>query len=44
MGTSDKPTGLWFEELATPYYAFLDTRVSVWTCPEKVESECFFRL
>lgn len=29
MGASDKPTGLWFEELATPYYAFLDTGVSV---------------
>lgn len=29
MGVSDKPTGLWFEELATPYYAFLDTGASV---------------
>jgi putative intracellular protease/amidase len=24
MGTSDKPTGLWLEELTTPYYAFVD--------------------
>ncbi|EQB14992.1 hypothetical protein [Sphingobium lactosutens] len=29
MGVSDKPTGLWFEELATPYYAFLDNGASV---------------
>ncbi|MCM2505508.1 type 1 glutamine amidotransferase domain-containing protein [Aureimonas altamirensis] len=29
MGVSDKPTGLWFEELATPYYAFIDTGASV---------------
>lgn len=24
MGTSDEPTGLWLEELTTPYYAFID--------------------
>ncbi len=29
MGVGDKPTGLWFEELATPYYAFLDTGAAV---------------
>lgn len=29
MGVSGKPTGLWFEELATPYYAFRDTGASV---------------
>lgn len=29
MGVSDKPTGLWFEELATPYYAFVDTGAAV---------------
>ncbi|MFT3972202.1 MAG: type 1 glutamine amidotransferase domain-containing protein [Amaricoccus sp.] len=29
MGVTDKPTGLWFEELATPYYTFLDSGASV---------------
>lgn len=29
MGEVDKPTGLWFEELATPYYAFVDAGASV---------------
>lgn len=29
MGETDKPTGLWFEELATPYYAFVDANASV---------------
>jgi len=29
MGDSDKPTGVWFEELATPYYAFVDAGASV---------------
>lgn len=29
MGEPDKPTGLWFEELATPYYAFVDAGASV---------------
>lgn len=29
MGDTGKPTGLWFEELATPYYAFLDADASV---------------
>lgn len=29
MGETDKPTGLWFEELATPYYAFVDAGASV---------------
>lgn len=29
MGEPDKPTGLWFEELATPYYAFVDASASV---------------
>lgn len=29
MGVSEKPTGLWFEELATPYYAFLNAGASV---------------
>jgi putative intracellular protease/amidase len=29
MGETNKSTGLWFEELATPYYAFLDADASV---------------
>jgi putative intracellular protease/amidase len=29
MGDSDKATGLWFEELATPYFTFIDARASV---------------
>jgi putative intracellular protease/amidase len=29
MGTSGEPTGLWFEELATPYYAFTDAGADV---------------
>jgi putative intracellular protease/amidase len=29
MGQGGKPTGLWFEELATPYYAFIDAGASV---------------
>jgi len=29
MGETNKSTGLWFEELATPYYAFLDAGASV---------------
>lgn len=29
MGDSDKATGLWFEELATPYFAFIDAGASV---------------
>ena len=29
MGDGGKPTGLWFEELATPYYAFIDAGASV---------------
>jgi putative intracellular protease/amidase len=29
MGDTGKPTGMWFEELATPYYAFLDAGVDV---------------
>lgn len=29
MGDSDNPTGLWFEELATPYYALLDSGAAV---------------
>lgn len=29
MGVADKPTGVWFEELATPYYAFVDAGASV---------------
>ena len=24
LGETGKPTGVWYEELATPYYAFLD--------------------
>ncbi|WP_435656688.1 type 1 glutamine amidotransferase domain-containing protein [Brucella pituitosa] len=29
MGETDNSTGLWFEELATPYYAFVDAGASV---------------
>lgn len=29
MGDAAKPTGVWFEELATPYYAFIDAGASV---------------
>jgi len=29
MGTQGKPTGLWLEELTTPYYAFLDAGAEV---------------
>lgn len=29
MGHGGKPTGLWFEELATPYYTFVDAGASV---------------
>lgn len=29
MGDTPEPTGLWFEELATPYYAFVDADASV---------------
>lgn len=29
MGENGKPTGFWFEELATPYYAFIDAGASV---------------
>lgn len=29
MGESGEPTGLWFEELATPYYVFIDSGASV---------------
>lgn len=29
MGEANKSTGLWFEELATPYYAFVDAGASV---------------
>ena len=29
MTDSDKPTGLWLEELTTPYYAFLDAGAEV---------------
>ncbi|MBT2134518.1 type 1 glutamine amidotransferase domain-containing protein [Croceibacterium sp. LX-88] len=29
MGDSDNATGLWFEELATPYFAFIDAGASV---------------
>jgi putative intracellular protease/amidase len=29
MGETGEPTGLWFEELATPYYAFIDAGASV---------------
>lgn len=29
MGTSGAPTGVWFEEMSTPYYAFVDAGVEV---------------
>lgn len=29
MGDSDRPTGVWFEELSTPYYHFLDAGFGV---------------
>lgn len=29
MGTAPEPTGLWLEELAAPYYAFVDARCDV---------------
>lgn len=29
MGDTGKPTGVWFEELATPYYAFIDAGAQV---------------
>lgn len=29
MGVGGNPTGVWFEELATPYYAFVDAGVEV---------------
>lgn len=29
MGDTPEPTGLWFEELATPYYAFVEAGASV---------------
>lgn len=29
MGDTGKPTGLWFEELATPYWAFIDAGAEV---------------
>lgn len=29
MGDSGQPTGVWFEELSTPYYAFVDAGVQV---------------
>lgn len=29
MGAGGEPTGLWFEELATPYYAFIDAGAAV---------------
>lgn len=29
MGDTGKPTGVWFEELATPYYAFVDAGAQV---------------
>lgn len=29
MGASDQPTGLWLEELSTPYYAFIDAGAAV---------------
>ncbi|MEG6508116.1 type 1 glutamine amidotransferase domain-containing protein [Methyloligella sp. 2.7D] len=29
MGAGGEPTGLWFEELATPYYAFVDAGADV---------------
>ena len=29
MGEGGEPTGVWFEELATPYYAFRDAGAEV---------------
>src|SRR5579862_3477575 len=29
LGSTGEPTGLWFEELTTPYYTFLDTGAQV---------------
>ncbi|MGO9944918.1 MAG: type 1 glutamine amidotransferase domain-containing protein, partial [Rhodoblastus sp.] len=29
MGASNEPTGLWLEELTTPYYAFVDAGAEV---------------
>lgn len=29
IGDSDRKTGIWFEELTTPYYAFLDAGAEV---------------
>lgn len=29
LGKTDKPTGLWFEELAAPYYVFKDAKAEV---------------
>jgi hypothetical protein len=29
MGDTGKPTGVWFEEVATPYYAFVDAGAQV---------------
>ncbi|WP_026102532.1 type 1 glutamine amidotransferase domain-containing protein [Pleurocapsa sp. PCC 7319] len=29
MGNTEEPTGLWLEELTTPYYAFIDAGLSV---------------
>ncbi len=29
MGSDPRPTGVWFEELATPYYAFIDAGAQV---------------
>jgi putative intracellular protease/amidase len=29
MGEGGKPTGVWFEELATPYYTFIDAGAEV---------------
>ena len=29
MGSSPTPTGSWLEEIAAPYYAFLDARCAV---------------
>lgn len=29
LGTTDRATGVWFEELATPYYAFTDAGYDV---------------
>ncbi|XBS71736.1 hypothetical protein ABK905_13140 [Acerihabitans sp. KWT182] len=29
MGNDPRPTGVWFEELSTPYYAFIDAGAEV---------------